>query len=44
MGLLYAAFKPLCPLLVLHLEHLFDLLSGQVDVELVQELEDLADA
>lgn len=28
----------------LYLEHLFDLLSRQVDVEFVQELQDLADA
>lgn len=31
-------------LLFLYLEHLFDFLSGQVDIELVQELQDLADA
>lgn len=30
--------------LLAYLEHLFDLLSGQVDVELVQELQHLADA
>lgn len=33
-----------CSLLLLYLEHLFDFLSWQVDIELVQELEDLTDA
>lgn len=28
----------------MYLKHLFDLLSGQVDIELVQELKDLTDA
>lgn len=33
-----------CSLLFSYLEHLLDFLSWQVDIELVQELEDLADA
>lgn len=38
-------WRPLMSLLLfLYLEHLFDFLSGQVDVELVQELQDLTDA
>lgn len=32
------------PWLFPYLEHLFDLLSGQVDIEFVQEVQDLIDA